>query len=61
MKNTAAAQSTADRDILKVVGHPEGPRFGFGKNAVECHEYDEHRSEFVRINGKWTCPTCIED
>ena len=51
-------QSQADREILKVVGHPEGPRFGFGRNAVKCVEYDEHRQNFLRLGSEWICPLC---
>ncbi len=61
MKNTEATQTTADREILKVNGHPHGPRFGFGPQSVDCHNYDEHRERFFRIGAKWHCPVCDDE
>ena len=56
-----AQQTASDKKILATYGHPEGPIFGFGPRSVACKNYDEHRQQFNRVDGKWHCNICHEN
>jgi hypothetical protein len=59
-KGTEMIQTAADRAILDVRGSDSGPQF-IGPRAVDCHNYDEHRQGFGRVNGSWVCGVCDDE